>query len=445
MMRRLAIAGLLAGLIGSATVAPAQDTGRQDVESVLARESTRLDSLLSPESRAGELPDIDDRIRALDAGRFDSLGAVLRDHAGMHLSFDPGRASTYNRAEGTRTSAGADLRLSRLVRFDGFGGYAFGAHRWVGRSGVEFGRRRTGPLLRLEAQDRIQAFGPDRIETGDGLVSLLGGQDRQDYLRRREAGVWFTPIRGNTDDDDEPESWIRAGAWVRDDRSVESVTDDHLAGGGTPMEHPNPAVDDVKLRGVTLEGRWKWRAGLIEAAGSAGLAERAGFEGAGYASQAASLTLRPVVPGGLLALTVEGRNTAGAPPIQEEPFLGGDATVRGYGRSEFTGRRRLRARLEYESGIDLLRRAQVPVLGGWRIQFIPFADVGTTWGSGRGLSGAGTVPLDGEPRASFGLGIRKDLWLPGLRGVRLDISRRTDGSAEDPVSFWFRLLPYRDW
>jgi hypothetical protein len=183
----------------------------------------------------------------------------------------------------------------------------------------------------------------------------------------------------------------------------------------------------------------------MSVSGTADLAEPSSDEGENYSGQEAAVTVRPIVPGGTLALTLEGRNTAGSPPVQEEPFLGGDATLRGYDPLEFTGRRRLRMRLEYESGIDVLARAHVPFLETLRLQFIPFADVGTTWGAGRGVEETSAVVLDGEARASFGLGIRKELWFPGLRAIRVDVSHRADGRSDHAVDVWVRLLPYVDW
>ncbi|HEX7880768.1 MAG TPA: hypothetical protein VF720_15240, partial [Candidatus Eisenbacteria bacterium] len=334
---------------------------------------------------------------------------------------------------------GIDVRFSRMTRFDGDGGYSFGAHRWVGMGGLEFGRRNDGLLFRLEGSDQIQPFGPNRIEAGAGFLSLIAGQDRQEYLRRSQLSAWFSPVRS---DDGE----VRLGAWVRHDRPTPAVTDDHLFGGGTPMERPNPLVEDVERRGLTLVGAGNWRQGLVVASGSADVAEP-GSDGDddGYSAQEAAVTIRPIVAGGTLSMTLEGRNTAGSPPVQEEPFLGGDATLRGYDPLEFTGRRRLRMRVEYESGVDILKRAHIPVLETMRLQFIPFADVGTTWGSGKGVNEETPVVLDGEARASFGLGIRKELWIPGVRAIRVDVSRRADGNSDHPVDVWVRLLPYVEW
>jgi hypothetical protein len=48
--------------------------------------------------------------------------------------------------------------------------------------------------------------------------------------------------------------------------------------------------------------------------------------------------------------------------------------------------------------------------------------------------------LDGSLRSSFGLGLQRQLWLPGLEALRLDLVRRTDGRG-DGLDFWLRVVP----
>ena len=405
-----------------------------DVDRILAREGMKLDSLLSPESRIPDRPELETRIRALDGGNFDSLGAPFRGVDGFSLSAAPGRWSMFNRVEGARVGFGLDARITRGLRFQGDGGYAFAAHRWVGQAALSVGRRRTGPMLRLSAVDRMETFGPNSIGTGAAFLALVAGQDRQDYLRRREVGLWLAPVRKR-------EGEIRVGAWLRDDRSAMAMTDFHFFGGGTPMESPNPDIDQVEQKGVTAKADWHWGGDLLGVSARADVGALDSANDDDFAAQQLDLTIRPVVPGGTLALSLAGRNTAGSPPVQEEPFLGGDGNLRGYGRLEFTGRRRMSGRFEYELGIDILKRTGIPLLGGLRLQFIPFVDVGTTWGDGRGVSSTRVTGLDGSSRSSFGLGIRRDVWLPGVRAIRLDVIHRADGS-DDPTHFWFRFIPY---
>jgi len=432
-----AMIGLLGALAASLASVPAtasEDSDPGSVTNVLARESTKLDSLLSPESIIPERPELDSRISALDAGNFDSLAVPYQGSKGLKLSLKPGRWSTYNRVEGFRISSGLDMRIRRGLRFEGDVGYATAAHRWVGQAGLTAGKRTSGPAARLEAFDRMQTFGPNESETGTGFLALVAGQDRQDYLRRRQVGLWVTPVR-------EREGNVWFGAWQRDDRSALAKTDFHLLGGGTPMELQNPAVDEVEHHGLSVAGSWSLKGDLFQLDARADLGIKGSDDAGDYAAQEVGITIRPIVPGGTFSLSVDGRNTAGSPPVQEEPYLGGDGNLRGYDRLEITGRRRLAARVEYEFGMDLLERSRIPLLKELHLQFIPFLDIGSTWGTGRGVSSTSLQSLDGESRSSFGLGLRRNVWLPGVRAVRLDVIRRADG-ADDPIHFWFRFIPY---
>jgi outer membrane protein assembly factor BamA len=132
-------------------------------------------------------------------------------------------------------------------------------------------------------------------------------------------------------------------------------------------------------------------------------------------------------------------NTGGAPPVQARAFLGGEANLRGFNRLEFVGKQVISTRVEYETGFDILGRTGIGMLKALKIQFIPFADAGSTWGNATGVERT-TGNLEGSGRSSVGLGIQRDLWLPGARAIRLDIIRRTDGSP-DPWSLWFRMVP----
>jgi hypothetical protein len=159
-----------------------------------------------------------------------------------------------------------------------------------------------------------------------------------------------------------------------------------------------------------------------------------------YSWQSARLTFAPTFPdGGVLTIFAEGMHTAGEPPVQALPYLGGDGNLRAYERLEFVGKSRLSGRIEYATGVDILARTGVDFLAKLKLQFIPFTDLGTTWGDVAGVEKS-TGNLEGEIRNSFGIGLRREFWLPGIQAVRVDVSRRTDG-ADDPWSVWVRILP----
>lgn len=421
---------LLAALLSAGPVFAApvpRDT--LDVESILARRSARLDSLLRPLSIAPADPEVQKRIEALDAGGAAAVAGLGARRGGLRVSLVPGRYSAYNRVEGSRPGVGFDVAPARGVRLRTDTGYAIEPHRWVGEAALVLGPARRGPALLLSAGDRFVTFGPTTLPTGADFLSLVAGQDRRDYLRRRGGGVDLLLVR-------HPRGSARIGAYYREDLSAPAGVSGHLFGGGTPIEAANPAVDEGMTRGVRAAAARTWRGDQVALEAEGGLG-RGDFD---FAWQEGRLVLRPILPdGGILHLEVAGRNTAGAPPFQEEAFLGGDATLRGYDRLEFSGRRRATARLEYETGVDVLKRIGLPLLRSSGVQLIPFVDAGTTWG-GTGDRVTDRPALDGALRSSFGIGLRRDVWLPGVRAVRLDVARRADGSGD--WGAWFRFLPY---
>jgi hypothetical protein len=193
------------------------------------------------------------------------------------------------------------------------------------------------------------------------------------------------------------------------------------------------------VRGVEIAGRIASRQRAVAVQLDAGLAGGGLGGEREFAWQEGQVVLQRATPeGGTLSLRLEGRNVAGAAPVQEVADLGGDATLRGYERFEFAGRRRATARVEHRFGIDLLARTRLPLLRTLRLQFIPFFDAGTTWGALGGVDGS-RGDLDGALQSSFGLGFERQLWLPGLEALRLDVARRTDGGGG--VSLWLRVVP----
>jgi hypothetical protein len=227
---------------------------------------------------------------------------------------------------------------------------------------------------------------------------------------------------------------------VNQDFSAPAVTDFRFFGNGTPIEAPNPDVDPGFVRGLELDVDWRTRADGVVVNLRGGLAggELGGdFE---HAWQEGTVHLTsPIVAGGTWHLTLGGANIAGSPPVQVVPYLGGDGNLRGFVPLEFAGRQRATVRAEYAFAMDLLARTRIPVVRALHVQFIPFADAGSTWGEARGV--AGSRALDGHWKSSLGLGVQRDLYYPWFGAVRLDVSRRTDGGPGG-VGVWFRILPF---
>jgi hypothetical protein len=424
-------AALLATLRAAVPAGAAAQTAGWDtlgVRAVLERRRAALDSLLLAPSLAVDTVGIAVASDSLDHGgaavvraRIPRRAPPRRVRTGVGIS----NLTTYNRVEGLLLGLGAHAGLGRRLRLDADGAWGFARRHASGRAAL-----RLGPALRVAWMDATAPFGPVPGGSSLGLLALVGGEDRQDYLRRRGTTVAALGARGFV-------RHLELGLFEQEESSVAAATDFCFVGGRErPVDGPNPAVDEARLHGarfVVALGRRDRAASLDIEAGAA----RGDFE---YAWQEASASFRRVLPTGTtFVLGLGARNLAGRAPAQAAAYLGGDATLRGYERLEFAGRRRLHARLEVPIGVDLLARSRVPLVRRLHVQFIPFGDAGSTWGEPRAVALSRRTP-DGDWRSSIGLGMRRVLWLPGVEALRLDVMRRTD-RGDDAWSFWLRVVP----
>lgn len=435
---------------GSAAAGLAASPDSSSLLEILARQSTRLDSLLHPESTRLDSAGVDSLVQRFDTGGAEAIRTFHPSwgrRPGVGLSFRPAALTTYNRVEGVRVGAGVGFRPGEMLRLDGAAAYGCSNHRWGGEgSATIIGQGR--PWARVQVSELVRPFGPGATEYSWGLQALVAGQDRRDYLRRKEGRVSLWPVGL-------PGGHLALSGFIRDDSPVKEKTDYSLFGGNSPIHDPNPAVSAGITRGVALEATTAFGGDLLSVAAEAGIAGYDLGGDFGYSWQTGRVTLRPVFPdGGILNVSLEGALLSGSAPYQDHAFLGGEGNLRGYDRLQFVGRRRLSARIEYETGVDILRRTGVSFLKPLKIQFIPFVDLGTTWerpaaaNEAAGADSLGNEPglrwgktLGGSIRSSVGIGFQRELWLPGVRAVRLDLIRRADGS-DNPWGFWFRILPF---
>jgi hypothetical protein len=409
------------------------------VRSVLERRQAVLDSLLLPESIAFDSSGTDSLAATLDRGGAAAVQARRKSESKQHralfdLGLQPLALTTYQRVDGFRLGAGLAPSYGHYLRADGAGAYGFSSNRWSSRAGLEIGRSR-GPVLRFAWSDVAEPFGTYGEGRSLGMLALVAGQDRRDYLRRRGVQVEAWAWRGRARS-------LGVRYFDRKESTLAARTDYHFFGGGTPMQEPNPVMDDGRARGIVFEGRLGAPRARTSIAGEFGFL--GGAAGGDFEAnwQRIGIGLRQPVTGGVLSLFLEGMHAGGSPPSQMAAYLGSDATLRAYDRLEFSGRERASTRIEYELGLDLLRRSQIPGVERLKIQFIPFFDVGSTWVVTRSVERS-RGSLEGDPRSGVGLGLQRTLWFPGLEVVRFDISARTDG-GDDRWGFWFRVLSIGD-
>jgi hypothetical protein len=406
-------------------------------EEVLRERRAISDSLLLKESTQIDTAGISRLVRELEREGNATLDSILsaQDKVSFpQLSVRPFSMTSYNKVEGVRLGFGFGATLKPGIKTLAAGAYGFSNHRWSGEGSASIGNG-EGFGGEIQIENRVVPFGPNRLVSSSGLQALVAGQDRQDYLHRKRLALTLWPLRSRN-----------AIVWLsgshREESTVASTTD-YSFFDGSPIEAPNPQIDPGTTRAAALGSSLNHRGDLVSITLETGIAGGGLGGDFGFSWRLGSLTLRPVFPdGGILNLSVEGLDVGGSAPVQARAFLGGDGNLRGYRHLEFVGKRRLSARIEYEIGIDLLGITGVGLLKAMRLQLVPFTDLGTTWGQVEGVERTqGT--LGGSVRSSSGIGLKRDIWLPGIQSVRLDIIRRNDGSP-DPLGFWFRLIPFRD-
>jgi len=414
--------------------APApQGADTLDVRDILARRSARLDSLLNSETAVYDTTGIDSLVGALDRGGA-AVAERVKPHTPLklHVSLRPLTMTTYDRVNGLRLGSGVGARAGRIAAINADAAYAFARERWSGAA--EFSSDTPWKRLGVAAHwaDRIAPFGPNQGAYFTSFMALIAGQDRQDYLHENtwDAGLSLRPAR---------RSVLGLRYSMRHESNANAETDFHFFGSNTPISQPNPQVETRITRALVLDGEWSSRHRLIHTEAEAGIA--GGTLGGQFTGAWQAVEVRyapPIGKGDLLILETKFQNVAGAAPTQAVSYLGGDGNLRGYERLEFAGRQALSVRAEYEVASDLLARSGLPIVRRLHLQFIPFADAGTTWGNAASIDGSSA--LDGAWKSSLGIGIQRHLYYPVFGAVRLDVSRRTDGGPGG-ASLWFRIMP----
>lgn len=318
-----------------------------------------------------------------------------------------------------------EVRLSYLtpdlLRYDRVRGLAVGARAdadagpvaadatlWLETAGPdlsgELGVERSGyrARQRIAAYRRLAAVDPDprALGLGSSLAALLLGRDESDYYRTLGVELTGEPVAARAVD----YRWRlfaerQETAPARTDFSLPRLFDaDRGLGPGIeidPAEQLGGALEVRVARGLDPLGvRWGAEAAVGAEVGSyrlvrPSLALRAGFP----------LPLRLVG-----SMEVAGGTILGEAPLQRQWFLGGPATVRGYGSgSRIHGDTYWRSRVEVGTALPAAR-------------LVAFSDAG--WAGERSEFSADPPLLSAGVGASF---------LDGL--VRLDLARALRGGG----------------
>jgi hypothetical protein len=330
---------------------------------------------------------------------------------------NPSSVFRFNRAEGVWLGGGMSYVPSTNLRFEGTGGYAFGAEHGAGSLGVRIDGERARLELRgffNETRDLgVRPGVPGALNT---VASSTVGDDYLDPYFARGARV---QLRRNLT----PSWWLGVGGRVERHDSATLVRDGALFDDPPAYRFVRPVDEGTLVSGTASVERPMRDAGL--SAWSGQLAVEAGcFEGECYGRPTIDATLvrHAADRSGDLRLRGSAGFVTGTPPAQRMFLLGGRNTLPGYAYRSFAGD--AFAIADAELTRDIARpwlRARLLAAAGWvgapeRIDTSP--------AGGRPSSDAfrrwQTDPTDGiRASAGAGVGLFWDvLRLDVVRGLR---------------------------
>jgi hypothetical protein len=314
----------------------------------------------------------------------------------------------YNRVEGLSLGAQFDAGTDRLA-VD-----AAARIGWADRvPNAELGLSHSATALRLRfaAYYRLAAVDPDTkpFGIGNSLGSLVLGRDDGDYYRALGAEITVAPALVNS-------QWYDWRLYAEQQRPVPKETDASLPRlfSSAHRFRENVSASAADQLGASLTLRAQRGADPTRPI----LGARAYLEAATgtFALARGSVTLRAALPlpvGVAAALEVAGGSSVGTVPPQALWYLGGPATMRGYGGAAAAGEAFWRARLDLASRAT---GARLVLFGdaGWagaRTDFGPTAML-LSWGVGASFLD-GLVRLDLARALRHPAGWRVDLYWDG--------------------------------
>jgi hypothetical protein len=365
------------------------------------------DAELSPELEPVSLsPERVDTLTALGSRVLADLQTASPWTFGPRWAITPG----YNRVQGPVVRLGARLKHRGPVRprLDLTAGYGFANGRpefaadlrlplvrgqvsgWPGS-----GRRDRG-IVELEARgwkDARLFAGDDRRHTRSASAFFYGSDPNQ-YFESRGASARLVLRPGGG-----LRAWGEAA--YAEERALHQSTDWNVLG---RRLRPDGNLAAVNLDDRRLAVGLAWTGGPLAVDGAATWHDA---DALGELSGRATLDLLDGL-GNQWVVQGAARAFDGQAPRQWKPWLGDYGTLRGYPAAELGGDGAAWASLDLRINLDLLQALRLPVVGGWNLQPLAFADWGRTWHE------SGPLPAEGAAgeRMDVGFGFGSRLQLP---------------------------------
>lgn len=299
-------------------------------------------------------------------------------------TFEPLVGVRYSKAEGAHLEGGVEYgpNQGRALRIAMRGGYDLGRERPIGSARLQVGDlERWRWWFTMEAHDGARVFGSHR-PYGNTIFALVGGYDAQNYLRERAftGEVNLSPIP----------TWRSTIGFSHRAHSPLPVSSDfHIFGSDRWMEI-NEAAERVDFNTVFLaiERRPRYSRDVVRPGlylrGSGELTGGNGLRGDREFSRVeleGRYLWRLNEDRDELYIYADGGVAPGRPPTQEWFDAGGAGGLRAFEPRSFVGTSRylFRSQLAWEDRV--VRRSGVPLVEKLRFHLVPFAEVGSAWGT----------------------------------------------------------------
>jgi hypothetical protein len=321
------------------------------------------------------------------------------------LRLGPGGAGLvrYNRVEALSIGARLGVDFGRLTA-DATARVGLG-DAWPNLE-LGLGHETADVAIRLAGYRRLAVANPDTkaLGIGNSLAALVLGRDDGVYYRTWGGELLLQPVATAA----RSYAWRVFLEWQRPADKETDISVPHLFR-TAHVFGPNIPAAAVREFGTSLVLRGAHGVSTRGITAGAELAMDVHLGTFDYGRAALTTRLTAPLPGKLLgALEVAGGMTGGVAPVQGEWFLGGPASLRGYGGAALAGPDFWRGRVEVANQFPAARLAAFSD-AGW-------AGTGVSLGRGRPLvsAGLGASFLDGIVRIDLARGLSQP------RGWRMD-------------------------
>ena len=324
---------------------------------------------------------------------------------------------TYDKVAGFHIAGGVTVGpvWERRIRTESRFGYDFGRSKPTGQGSVRLGELdKERYWVQVEAHSGIASFGSHQ-PYGNPIFAIVGGYDARSYLREEGGELRFSwkPYR----------TWTLQTALLRTHQAPSPLTSsEHIFGSDRWMEQ-NALAKRWTGTGIELSAshrpRYSEDVVLPGTYITANVRTHGGALSSGPEFTHASVSGKQIwLPRGKdeLYVIADLGFTGGDAPPQFAQDLGGHGGLRGFEPRFVTGTHRAFLRAQFAWANDKVGKIKTPIFGKTKLRFVPFAEVGSVWGTDP-IHDAGDLadlPDRNQVHWDLGVGLRRNVDSSGL-------------------------------